>query len=232
MVPTQRPAPASRSLQALLGHCWGHTGTSDGQSLHLVETAVHRSQGRTCQSHLPPSPPPPPGGSELSPSLMTPPFCMKQCSKFSAQCGLPGVSCTSLCRSNLHLNTHGVLHGKRIFLFSKHGTVCTGQKLLRAIRPQRRRVHRHSWLEPYLLPQGGSNFSMALPLPGQYQPPSLFRILSLLNCGPWQCKRLFLAEERRQQPWDHTWDQKPWVLTPCLVAPTDEVLFQFPEQTL
>lgn len=43
---------------ALLGHCWGHTGTSDGQSLHLVETAAHRSQGRTCQSHLPPPGPP------------------------------------------------------------------------------------------------------------------------------------------------------------------------------
>lgn len=88
-------------------------------------------------------------------------------------------------------------------------------------------MHRHSWLKPYLLPQGGSNFfSMALSFPGKYQPASLFHVLSVLNCGPWQSKRPFLAEERGQKPWD------PTVLTLCLVAPTGEVLFHFPEQIL
>lgn len=88
-------------------------------------------------------------------------------------------------------------------------------------------MHKHSQLKPSLLPQGGSNFfSVAVALPGKYQPPPLFHVLSLLNCGPWQSKRLFLAEERRQKPWDHT------VLARCLVAPTGEVLFHFPEQTL
>lgn len=90
--------------------------------------------------------------------------------------------------------------GKRTFF--KQSTVCKGQKLPRETRLRLSGAHRHSWLRPHLLPRSASSsFSRTLSSPGEQQPPLLFNGLSLLSCGAWQSKRLFLAE-RGQKPWD------------------------------
>lgn len=176
---TQRSAPSSEFLRGTARY---HTGTSD-----VVRASTWWRQQRTGTKGEPTisqipllgtCPHPTPGGSECSPQPRTITLLDETMQFYSVQVWRSRDPLQFPLQVQPAFHIHGMMFpGKRTLL--KQSTVCTGQKLLRGIRPEISRAHRHIWLEPYLLSRGASNFfSISLSFPEEYQLPLLFNVLS------------------------------------------------------